>query len=84
VEQIIARHELLVYPRAYVESELGEEMEGRADYPGAKITFLKGPVMNISASFIRKAIRSGHDVRYMLTEPVEKYVREMHFYESKA
>jgi nicotinate-nucleotide adenylyltransferase len=36
--------------------------------------------MKVSSSFIRKAIKEGRDVRYLLTEPVYKYVEEMHFY----
>ena len=40
----------------------------------------KAPVMKISASFIRHAIKEGKDVRFLLTEPVHKYVEEMHFY----
>jgi nicotinate-nucleotide adenylyltransferase len=36
--------------------------------------------MKISASFIRKSIKEKKDVRYLLTEPVWKYVDEMNFY----
>ena len=36
--------------------------------------------MKVSASFIRKAIKEGKDVRYLLTEPVFKYIDEMNFY----
>ena len=36
--------------------------------------------MKVSASFIRKSIKQGKDVRYLLTEPVHKYIEEMHFY----
>ncbi|MFT7346608.1 MAG: nicotinate-nucleotide adenylyltransferase, partial [Cryomorphaceae bacterium] len=39
------------------------------------------PVMKLSASFVRDAIKRGHDVKYLLTEPVYNYLREMHFYE---
>jgi nicotinate-nucleotide adenylyltransferase len=38
------------------------------------------PVMKVSASFIRQAIKDGKDVRYLLTEPVHKYLDEMNFY----
>jgi nicotinate-nucleotide adenylyltransferase len=36
--------------------------------------------MKVSASFIRQAIKEGKDVRYLLTEPVHKYLEEMRFY----
>ena len=39
------------------------------------------PVMKISASFIRGAIKEKKDVSYLLTQPVFKYLTEMHFYE---
>jgi nicotinate-nucleotide adenylyltransferase len=38
------------------------------------------PVMKVSASFIRQAIKEGKDVRYLLTDPVNKYIEEMNFY----
>ena len=40
----------------------------------------EAPVMKVSASFVRNAIKSGKDVRYLLTEPVRKYIDEMNFY----
>jgi nicotinate-nucleotide adenylyltransferase len=36
--------------------------------------------MKISATFIRNAIKQGKDIRYLLTEPVRKYIDEMNFY----
>ncbi|MEY3424897.1 MAG: hypothetical protein RL679_255, partial [Bacteroidota bacterium] len=38
------------------------------------------PVMKVSASFVRHAIKDGKDVRYLLTDPVQKYIEEMNFY----
>jgi nicotinate-nucleotide adenylyltransferase len=38
------------------------------------------PIMKVSASFIRQSIKEGKDVRYLLTEPVYKYITDMHFY----
>ena len=38
-------------------------------------------MMDISSSYIRRQIANGRDVRYLLTEPVYKYLTEMHFYE---
>ena len=39
------------------------------------------PMIDISSSYIRQQIGEGKDVRYLLTEPVYKYLTEMHFYE---
>jgi nicotinate-nucleotide adenylyltransferase len=40
------------------------------------------PVMNVSSTFVRQGIQKGKDVRYLLTEPVYKYIEEMHFYKN--
>lgn len=82
-EQILNNHNIYVYPRALTQQELLEGANNRgtpfASHPKVKIT--DAPVMKISASFIRKAIQEQKDVRYLLTDPVFKYVSEMHFYE---
>jgi len=81
-EQILKHHELLVYPRVYTEDEdPGQQGELDPSLSAARIRMMDAPVMKLSASFIRKSIKEGHDVRYLLTDPVERYIREMHFYE---
>jgi nicotinate-nucleotide adenylyltransferase len=72
-EQILEMVELYVYPRK--ESEGGELLH----HPKVKV--VQAPTMELSATFIRKAIREGKDVRYMLPTAVWDYIREMHFYE---
>lgn len=86
-EAILEGHELYVYPRAYTRQEKDEGVDPkdleREEGVKAKegVHLFDAPVMKISASFIRKAISEGRDVRYLLTPPVLEYVREMHFYE---
>lgn len=84
-EEIIKSHEILVYPRLYTEDEEEAQETGELSplLKNVRYRMMDAPVMRISASFIRKSIREGHDVRYLLTEPVERYVREMHFYEKR-
>ncbi len=72
-EQILENYELYVYPRP--ESSGGELMT----HPHVKK--MDAPMMEISASFIREAIRNKKDVRYMMPESVSNYIEEMHFYE---
>jgi len=38
-------------------------------------------LMKVSSSFIRKAIKAKKDVRYLLSEPVFRYVDDMKFYQ---
>ena len=85
-EHILKEHQIFVYPRVLT---LQEQSEGTT-MNNSQIEKLKkeknvvycegAPVMKISASFIRHAIKEGKDVRFLLTEPVHKYVEEMHFY----
>ncbi len=49
------------------------------DHPS--ITFVGAPLMEISSSFIRRSIKEGKDMRYMLPPKVFQYITEMHFYE---
>ena len=72
-EYILEHYKIYVYPRP-----------GSADAPLAShhnVTMVDVPMMDISSSYIRKRIAEGGDVRYLLTEPVYKYLTEMHFYE---
>ena len=47
--------------------------------PRIKIT--QAPLMEISSSFIRRAIKEKKDVRFYLPPKVWNYIKEMHFYE---
>lgn len=72
-EQILANYNIYIYTRP------GYHTGKYRDHP--HIRFFDAPQMEISSSFIRKAIREGKDVRYFLPEKVYGYIREMHFYE---
>jgi len=82
-DQILNHFNIFVYPRVLTQQELQNESNQKEtpfkDHP--KITITDAPVMKISASFIRNAIKEKKDVRYLLSEPVHKYLSEMHFYE---
>lgn len=74
-EQIIENYPIIVYPRLSNE-ELSSEY-----FNHPSVTLLEDvPLMNVSSSFIRKAIKEKKDVSYLLTEPVRKYIDEMNFY----
>jgi nicotinate-nucleotide adenylyltransferase len=72
-QHIIENHKIYVYPRP------GYENPPLASHPN--VTVVDVPMMDISSSFIRRQIAAGKDVQYLLTEPVYKYLTEMHFYE---
>lgn len=71
-DQIIRYYHRYVYPREGTDPSKLPNMENA--------TLVDAPVIGISSSFIRKAIREGKDVRYFLPAPVWKYIQEMNFY----
>jgi nicotinate-nucleotide adenylyltransferase len=65
-EQILEHYGLYVYPRP------GEKQV--FDHPNVR--FVEAPLMDISATFIRHTIKSGHSVKYLLPQVVEEYIRD--------
>lgn len=70
---IVQKYHRLIYPRP------GVELDGLPGLTNA--TLVDAPLMEISSSFIRKAIAQGKDVRYLVPALTYQYMREMHFYE---
>ncbi len=73
-EVILERHNIIVYPR-YSEGDTHPEL---LKHP--KIQLTDAPKIEISSTFIRKAIKQGKDVRPLLPLKVWKYIEEMNFY----
>ena len=71
---ILERHDILVYPR-FFEGEIPASLK---DHP--RIIKVDAPRIEISSTFIRKAIKEGKDVRPLLPEKVWRYLDEMNFY----
>lgn len=69
---IFDNHDIYVYPRP-----LSEGGQFR-NHP--RVRWVEAPMMDLSSTFIRQAIRDGKDVRYMMPESVAAYVDEMNFY----
>ncbi len=70
-EQLIAQYEIIVYNRP------GFKVEPMAD---AHVTVMDAPMLDISATFIRKQIQAGNSARYLLPDAVWEYVRENRYY----
>ena len=71
-EQLMELCELYVYPRpGYTGGSL-------KDHP--RVKWIDAPLMEISATYIRNAIKEGKSARFMLPDTVYKYISEMNFY----
>ena len=70
-KQILEEYPVFVYPRRGTEVNINHQ----------NIHIIKNvPQMDISSSFIRKSIKEGKDVSYLMPEKAWKYTEEMNFY----
>jgi nicotinate-nucleotide adenylyltransferase len=72
-EEILNQYQLYVYPRP------GFEMGEYQNHPSIKV--FNAPLMEISASFIRKGIKAKKNMKFWMPDKVYEYILEMHFYE---
>jgi nicotinate-nucleotide adenylyltransferase len=70
--QEVLRRGLIVYPRPNCEqSELGKD---------EKVTWVEAPMMDISATLIRKLIRNGKSIKYLVPESVAELIDSRKYY----
>jgi len=73
-EQILANHEIYVYKRP--QYDLGD----LADHP--KIKIMEAPLMQISASYIRRCIQQNQSIQYLVPDAVFEYINNNALYRS--
>lgn len=72
-EEILKNYELYVYPRPDTKS--GELISHK------KVKLVNAPLMEVSSTMIRNAVKEKKDVRYFVPEAAWEYLKESHFYE---
>ena len=72
-EQLLEFYTFYVYPR------LGSQDHELTRHPSVRM--FNAPMIEISATFIRQAIRDKKNMSYFLPDKVYEYILEMHFYE---
>lgn len=73
-EVILSRYELFVYPRLSPSNTIAS----LENHPN--ITKVAAPIMEISSTAIRKAIKNRKNIRPLLSQNVWQYLDEMNFY----
>ncbi len=71
---ILERYSLYVYPR------ISEGTVETQFHNHEKIKTVAAPIIELSSTFIRKAIKAGKNIKPMLSAKVWKYLDEMNFY----
>ncbi len=71
-EIILKNHEIYVYKRPSY--ELGD-LETHSS-----VHLFEAPLMQISASYIRKCLKEGWSIEYLVTKPVFEYIMSSHLY----
>lgn len=79
VEMLVKQYPIIVYPRLYPGTKSSKRLEEIIAM--ASVMKIDAPVMDISGTFIRSAIKAGKDVSWFVPAPTWRYIREMHFYE---
>jgi nicotinate-nucleotide adenylyltransferase len=77
--ELVRRFPIITYPR--LKSGKSNDAGLLEILSEARITMTEAPLMEISGTFIRKAIKEGKDISHFLPAPVWKYIKEMHYYE---
>jgi nicotinate-nucleotide adenylyltransferase len=71
---ILEQHQIYVYPRLS-NTTLETQFQNHKN-----IHKIEAPIMQLSSTHIRRAIKEGKNVKPMLSEPVWKYIDDMNFY----
>lgn len=71
-EMLLEHYRIYVYQRPGSISELYKDHEN--------VIYVDGPLLEISSSFIRRLIREGKSIRYLVAEPVYEYLEESNLY----
>ncbi|GAA4433659.1 nicotinate (nicotinamide) nucleotide adenylyltransferase [Pontibacter saemangeumensis] len=72
-ERILEYHRVYVYPRS------GSITTELPDMPN--VTFVKAPVLDISATFIRQCVKQEKSTKYMLPDAVAEYIKVHKLYQ---
>ena len=73
-EEILKNHDLYIYPR------ITSKKENQDLFIHPKVHLIDAPVVEISATFIRKSIAEKKNIRALLPDKAWKYLDEMNFY----
>jgi nicotinate-nucleotide adenylyltransferase len=80
-EQILAKHQIFIYPRLIEEGIEHQLNPLLAAHPNIELVN-DVPILGISASHVRKRLAAGKDCSFLLTEPVAKFIADRGLYQN--
>jgi nicotinate-nucleotide adenylyltransferase len=80
-EQILAKHQIFIYPRLIEEGIEYQQNPLLAAHPNIELVN-DVPILGISASHVRKRLAAGKDCSFLLTEPVAKFIADRGLYQN--
>ncbi len=75
-EGLLKNYKFYVYPRIY-----SEDKPALAGHPSVILT--DAPIVEVSSTFIRKAISEGKTIKHIVPPQVGDYIKQMHFYKKQ-
>lgn len=79
-EKILELCKILVFPRSRGENRLREKADAAMKRLGGEILIIDAPIFELSSTEIRERVREGKSIRYMLPDPVRKFIEENNLY----
>jgi len=79
-ESVLALAELVVFPRAGYPTPGLPDLERLLPGVGKRVHLLEGPIIQISSTEVRRRVREGLSIRYLVPRAVEKYILEKGLY----
>lgn len=72
-EEILRKYQIMVYPRSGYDLHIPDTVQGH-------VKAVQTPLLEISSTFIRRAITEGKDIRYFVHPEVYRIIREKKLY----
>lgn len=82
-EQLLDLCRIIVVSRPGYELRVPDEIRTRLGFRAGRILLQSMPLLEISSTDIRRRLREGRPVRYLLPDTVERYIRERRLYQEQ-
>jgi nicotinate-nucleotide adenylyltransferase len=79
-DRVLELARLAVVPRPGVRTLEADWVDAHFPGRGDRVRFLDGPLLDVSSTAVRKRIRAGWSIRYLVPDAVRAYIADHHLY----